>query len=310
MLTRRAVVAAKVEVTEGTAESLASADASALVVDPKFEAEIDVFKRENVDPSLTGHAATPGKRMATLTFKVELKGSGTAGTAPALGKLLRACKFSETVVAVTSVTYAPISTGEPSLTMALYKDGIKKQLRGARGNVKYVGKSGEPGYLEFTFMGVYDGVTTVALLNPTGVETTLPPALLLAAFTVQSYAARVASLSWEAGNVLAVRHDINKSEGYFSCVITGREMKASIDPEEELIATHDWYGKWISGVMGVLTYKHDGGAGNICTVTAPKCQYVKASEADRDGVAVLNLDMKLNRAVGGAGDDEISIAFT
>lgn len=309
MLTRRAVVAAKIEAVEGTAETLAAADANFLVVDPKFEAEIDIFKRDNVDPSLSGYSAVPGKQMATLSFKVELKGSGTAGTAPAVGKLLKACKFGETIVAVTSATYAPISTGDPSLTLALYKDGIRKQLKGARGNVKYTAKSGEPGYLEFNFSGVYDGVTTVALINPTGIETTLPPALLTAAFTVQSYAAKIASLAWDAGNQLAVRHDINQASGYFSCVITGREMKAAIDPEEELIATHDWYGKWKSGALGVLTYKHDAGAGNICTVTAPKCQYVKAAEADRDGVAVLNLDMLLVRSVA-AGDDEISIAFT
>ncbi|MCK7495178.1 MAG: hypothetical protein MZW92_31855 [Comamonadaceae bacterium] len=42
-----------------------------------------------------------------LTFDVEIKGSGAAGTAPELGVLLKGCGFGETVVAVTSVTYAP-----------------------------------------------------------------------------------------------------------------------------------------------------------------------------------------------------------
>src|SRR5687767_8126195 len=99
ILTRRAVVAAKIEVTEGTAETLAAADANFLVVDPRFEADIAMFPRENVDASLSQYSQVPGTQMARLTFKVELKGQGAAGTAPALGKLLKACGFGETVSA-------------------------------------------------------------------------------------------------------------------------------------------------------------------------------------------------------------------
>ena len=42
-----------------------------------------------------------------VTFEVEMAGSGTAGTAPAFGPLLKACGNSETIVTDTSVTYAP-----------------------------------------------------------------------------------------------------------------------------------------------------------------------------------------------------------
>jgi hypothetical protein len=49
-------------------------------------------------------------KRVSITFDVELAGSGSAGTAPAFGPLLKAAGLSETVVAVTSVTYAGVSS--------------------------------------------------------------------------------------------------------------------------------------------------------------------------------------------------------
>ena len=211
ILSNRAVVAAKIEAVEGTAESLAGTDANFVVMEPKFEADISLFERQNLDVSLSAFASITGTRQASLSFKVELRGSGTAGTAPALGKLLKACGMGETIVAGTSVTYAPISTSIPSVTIALYRDGVKKQIRGARGSVKYSGKDGEPGMLEFTFQGVYDGVSDVSLLTGSGIETTLPPALLSAVFSVQGFAAKIAShLSVARNESGAGRHAVRQ----------------------------------------------------------------------------------------------------
>lgn len=311
MLSRLAVVAAKIETTEGTAEVLANADANLLVMEPKFTPNIPLFKRNLVDGSFSKHAAIPGTLAGEISFKVEVKGSGTAGTAPALGKLLKACGFGETIVALTSVTYAPksLNADVPSLTLAIYRGGLRKQLRGCRGLVKYSAKSGEPGLLDFTFRGVYAAVADVATLTPTGVETTLPPALLSAALSVQGFSAFASAIAFDMGNVITVRQDVNKVEGVFSGRLTDRDPKGSLDPEEELVATHDWYGKWVSGALGQLTWKHGVTAGNICTITAPKCQYQNVQEGEREGLATLGLDFGLVRSAA-AGNDEISIAFT
>ncbi|MGH7260868.1 MAG: hypothetical protein ACREI9_09325 [Nitrospiraceae bacterium] len=315
ILTRRAVLAAKIEAVEGTAETLAAGDANFLVTDPKWEPDIPMFQRQNVDGSLSSFVAVPGTQRAVISFKVELKGSGAAGTAPALGKLLKACGFGETVVGGASVTYAPISISIPSLTMALYMgpdgagNGKRYQIRGARGTCKYVGKDGDPGVFEFTFSGVHDGATDQALLTGTGLETVLPPALLTAAFTIAAFAAKVQGLSFDVGNRVAMRSDINKAEGFFSALITGRDMKGSVDPEEELATAHDFWTRWKAGTTGVLTWKHGATAGNICTFSAPVCQYVKGAIGDRDGIATVGLDFMLARSAA-AGNDEISIAFT
>lgn len=311
ILSNRQIVAAKVEVTEGTAETLAAADANAQILEPaKFEPNISMFERRLLDVSYSNFKQIPGTRLATISFMCENKGSGTAGTAPAIGKLLRACGFLETIVAVTSATYTPLSALAtiPTLTVAVYVDGVRKQIRGARGNVRYSAKSGEPGKFEFTFLGIYDAVTTQTLLTPSGVETTVPVALLSATFSVAAFSAFVSAISFDMGVTLAPRADINKAEGYISTLITARSPKGTFDPELELIATHDWYGRWLAGTTGVLTWRHPGSAGNICIFNVPVCQYIKVSDGDRDGIALSPVDFLMVRSA--AADDEISIAYT
>ncbi len=312
ILSNRQIVAAKIESAEGTAETLAAADANAQILEPaKWEPNIAMFERNLLDVSLSSFKQIPGTRLATISFKVENKGSGAAGTAPALGKLFKACGLGETVVAVTSVTYAPVSAlaSTPTLTLAIYQDGVRKQLKGARGNVKYSAKNGEPGMFEFTFLGVYDAVTDQSLLTPSGVETTVPVALLSALFSVASFSAFVSTISFDMGNKLTPRPDINAASGYISTLLTSRTPKGSFDPELELVATHDWYGRWLAGTTGALTWKHPGAAGNICIFTVPACQYIKINDGDRDGVAIAPVEFLMPRSAAG-GNDEISIAYT
>ena len=311
ILTNRQVLGAKIEAAEGVAETLAQADCNVQIMEPKFEADVPMFKREILDVSYSPYKMIPGTRLARISFKVEAKGSGAAGTAPAIGKLNKACGLGETVVASTSVTYAPVSAlaSIPTLTLALYMDGVRQQIRGARGNRKYVAKNGEPGMYEYEFVGIYDGVSDVALPTPSGVETTVPIALLSAQFTIASFAAFLSQISLDLGNVLEPRPDINKAEGYISTLLTKREPKGSFDPEMELVATHDFYGRWLAGTTGALTWRHTGSAGNILIITAPVCQYTKIAPSDRNGIATLGADFLLARSAAG-GNDELSEAWT
>lgn len=307
MIIKRAQLAAKAEGTEGTAEVLAGADAF-LAMNINDNPDIETHVRNNVSASLSPFSKVPGARKGAIEFDVELKGSGTAGTAPAIGKLLKACGFGETVVAVTSVTYLPASTGVGSMTLALYNDGIIYKIWGARGNVSLKLEKGKPGMLHFLFTGADFSVADGAMLS-TGIsyETTKPQPFLAAALTIDSYAALMGSLEFNMNNELALRDDVNTSSGHKSAVISGRLPTLSIDPEMVLVATYDFYGKWRSGIEGPLTTVVTGSAGNICTITAPKVQYIGVKKADKSGLRSLGIDCQLNR---NAGDDEISIAFT
>jgi hypothetical protein len=307
MLNALTQVAAKIEVTEGTAIALAGADAF-LAMNPSFKPSINVEGRDNLTSSLSRFAGVPGLRSAVMEFDVELKGSGTAGTAPALGKLLKACGFGETVSAGTSVTYKPASSSISSITLGMYADGIHYQMWGCRGDVSLKLEAGKPGMLHFVFTGADFSVTTLAMLS-SGVayESTLPIPFQTATMTIDSYAALIGTMEFRLGNTVTLRPSVNASSGNFSAVITKRNPTLSIDPEEVIIATYDFFGKWRSGALGALTLALTGAAGNICTITAPKVQYTSITPADRGGQKSLGIDCLLSR---NAGDDELSIVFT
>jgi Phage tail tube protein len=305
MLEIKTQLAAAIESEEGVAETLDAGDC-VLHAAPKFNPDTPMFQRPMRSASLSPFKAVPGLRMATIEFDIELKGSGTAGTAPEYGPLLKACGFGETVVAGTSVAYDPASASIPSLTMALYEDGVIHKIWGARGTVKLSLKGGDPGMLHFVFTGADFSVTDGAMLEPS-YQTTVPPAFLAAQFTIQTYAALISMLEIDMANAMAMRPDANQPSGYKSAVISGRLPVMSMDPEKVLVATHDFYGNLRSGTEGALSTVLGSTAGNICTISAPKVQYTKIDEQDREGLRNLGIDCQLNR---NTGDDEISMAFT
>jgi len=310
-LARRMTFGAKVETTEGTAIAVAAADCNALAYDVRYTPNVAMFARKPVAQDLSPYASIPGARSCRMTFKMEIKGSGAAGTAPAIGKYLRACGLGETVNAGVSVVYQR-ALNQPSVSLAAYDipptgSNLRKLMRGARGTFRLNPKVGEPGMLEFDFLGVEDGVTDATGITPTGLETTKPPALLSSAFTMQSYAHKISNFSIDAGNVLAMREDITKAEGYFSCLITDTEAVFSMDPEKELVATHDYHGIWKAGTEAALSVALGATAGNICTITAPKCQYTNVQPGTRNGIEIFTVTGKFNRS---SGNDELVFTFT
>jgi hypothetical protein len=80
---------------------------SALEVQPL---QLELKDRELILGYLGNTEMVVGQRLVSVSFDVEIAGSGTAGTAPKWSALMQACGFSETIVSVTSVTYAPISS--------------------------------------------------------------------------------------------------------------------------------------------------------------------------------------------------------
>ena len=117
MLVKRQVLLAKIESTYNT--------------DPTPVAATDAIQVENLAWSFTGQRMTPqeavspslgklkslyGGTLMQITFDMHVKGSGTAGTAPESGVPLRSCALGETIVATTSVTYAPVSSSHESCT--------------------------------------------------------------------------------------------------------------------------------------------------------------------------------------------------
>lgn len=154
MLTRREVILAKVETAYNWDAAPTAAANAVLVEEPSWSYEgARMVERASSAGTMAPKQSVFGGTLKTISFNAELKGSGSAGTAPEVGVLLRGCGMSQTIVASTSVTYEPASTGHESLTIYYYADGLLYVLTGARGTVTGNLEAGNKGMLSFTFTG-------------------------------------------------------------------------------------------------------------------------------------------------------------
>ena len=305
ILSERSQIAAKEESQEGVAESLAAADAL-LVFAPGFYPNMEILPRNPARDTFSGYSSVSGRRSADIVFRTELKGSGTAGTPPKWGKLVKACGFAENIVGGTSVTYEPASTQIPSMTLAKYTDGVIQTIWGARGTVRVILTAGQPGMLEFEFTGADFSVADGNLLSSVTYDSTIPPIFLSASFSIDSYSALVERFHIDMANRVELQTDINSSSGHKTAVLVQRKPIGSFDPEMVTISEHDFFQRWRDGSQMSLTSTIGTTAGNRITLSAPSCRYVNLRESQRNEIASLEADFELSMV---SGDDELSITI-
>jgi len=180
---RETVVLSKIESTYGVDSAPTEAANAVLVSD----VHITPVNADNVDRSLIrGYMGASeqlvGSNYVALSFAVELAGSGSAGTAPAYGHLLRACGLSETVTASVRTEYNLATPVTDSVTVYYFCAGVKYVAKGCRGNVRFsLPVSGRP-KMEFTLLGI-DGGATATTPSATTLTAYKTPALVTDANT-------------------------------------------------------------------------------------------------------------------------------
>lgn len=308
MLVKKQVILAKPEVTYN--------------VDPVPVAATDALKIENlshgpanqlmveqnpVKNTLSKDKSLFGTTLWQVSGEVNLKGSGSAGVAPEYGPLLRACGLGETIVAITSVTYAPVSESLESATIYIYEDGKLYKITGCVGNASNAGEAGSTGKLSFSLTGHKSAITDDALVSPT-LDATEAPIIKSAGFTIDSYAAAISALNFDLGNEISMPKDINSADGFGTIQIIGRDINGTIDPEDTLLATNDFISDWENGTEMALTTGVIGGtAGNRFQISMPAVSYRDASLGDREGIRTMEMPFGAHEV---SGDDGISIVFT
>lgn len=307
MLKNREVILAKIESTYGTDSTPGATDA-VLVENLTWSNEgLRMNERPAVRANLGKLKHLYGGRLLSVSFDVEIKGSGAAGTAPEFGPLLRACAVGETVVPATSVTYAPASSNHGSCTIYLYRDGKRIILTGCRGNVSGNLETGKQGKLSFKLTGHVAAETDTAMVTPT-YDSTVPVPVLNAGFSVGGYAAVISKLAFDQGNTIATPPSINATDGYAAVQVTARDVNGSFDPEDTLVATKDWLADLIAGTSRALTTGVIGStAGNRYQLSMPAIALRDVSPGDRDGVTTYDISYG---AAESSGDDEFSLVFT
>ena len=315
-LTRKRLLLAKTESPYGTSAAPAGTDAllvSNLEVSPL---QVELLDRELIQPYLGNSEKVVGQRMASVSFDVELAGSGVAGTAPQYGRLLKACGMAEAVVAPSagppvvtgSVTYTPVSSSFSSVTLDFNADGTKHLVTGARGTFTINLNAGEIPKISFEFMGIYNAASAASAATPTFANQADPVVVNSTNTTpvsVFSYAACLESFSMALGNETPFRQLAGCTQ---QVLITNRAPSGELTIEAPALGSKDFFDAVSAQTLGAITWQHGQSAGNICTFTASTCNLDSPSYADSDGVQMLSLPYMA--VPTSAGNDEFTLVFT
>lgn len=302
---------AKIEGTYGTDAAPTGAANAILAQNVKWSPfEATEVTRQHARPTQGARPSMLVGKHAKVTFEVELKGSGVAGTPPALGVFLRACKCAEVIVAVTSVTYNPVSSGHESISIYFYVDGILFKMTGARGTwTMKLGVNGIP-VIEFVMTGQFTQPSSVAVPTPTyGTQLTQDPQVATSAntptFTIGGYSAILRDFKFTAGNDVKPRFLI-RSE---SVIIPASDERLEFQIEAVPLATFNPYALAAAETKQAVSLVHGVGAGKISTLQIPNFQLLNPGALEAvDGVVEHPLRGKC--VPGATGNDQFTLAFT
>jgi hypothetical protein len=309
VLTRRRLILAKIESTYGTDPTPVGASNAILVRNLEIQPLVaETVNRDLVRPYLGQADQLLAQTRVEVTFEVELAGSGTAGTAPAYGPVLRSCGLSETISAGASVTYAPESSGFESVTIYYHEDGIRHKVTGCRGTFELNGEVGQIPVISFTMTGIYNAPTDETLPTPTYANQADP--LLFKQgntinFSAFSYSGCLQSYNFSIANSVIYRELVGCSK---EILITDRAPAGTIVIEAPTITAKDFFTVATGSSTGSITFQHGGTAGNIVTMTTAQSDLGNLTYSDMDGVQMLN--MPFIAVPTNAGNDELSLAFT
>ena len=239
--------------------------------------------------------------------EVEYASSGAAGTAPKWAPLLLACGNSETLLASTTATYAPVSGGEPYITLYCYLDGLFFKMLNCKGTATYDLTSKGIPVMKFKFMGDYVAVT----------DTTFPTGIVFTGFqkpltvgkvntptcTLFGYAGVVQSLTFDDANTLTYRDLINFRGAYSP----DRKPTGNVTMELPSVAQLDLGELTRLGTEGVLQVIHGTVAGNIMEMNMPKIQITSEPTITNDNeIAMVQFGFSINPNTG--NDERILVA--
>jgi hypothetical protein len=317
---RKTVILAKLETTYGT-DSTPIGTTDALLISNQ---SINPLVAQNVDrgvlrASLGGSEQLVGSAYVECSFDIEIAGSGTPTTAPAWGKMLRACGFAETTQTA-SVDYTPISdisgVASTSLTIYYYLDGQLHKLLGARGTFSLEMGVGERPVFRFRFLGRDGGLT--AATNPAATLTAWRTPQVVShansgdvTLGTLTYTAATGVLS--GGTIFpsrGLRVDVGNNVVYQPLLggetieITARDCTGALSLDltaaQAVTAMTDVKANTVTG-MGLT---HGTTAGNIVVVHAPATQRINPAVEDLNGNAMHTYQLRL---VPVSGNDELRI---
>jgi hypothetical protein len=311
-LTRKRFLIAKIESTYATDSSPVGGSNAIQVTN----LEVTPIESDNVQAAAyqgfignSTRATLVANKRVSVTFDVELAGSGTAGTAPAFGPLLKSCGLSETTVADTSVTYAGVSSSFDSATIHCFYDGTRHKITGARGSVSFNFTAGQFAVASFNMIGIYnapDGTAlsgTFTVANQAAALEVNDTNMTTATFFGET-SQRIESFDLSLNNELIYKETASNKE----VLITNRAPGGTAVIEAPAVGTTDYFADAVGVSTASTSLVLGATAGNIVTLTAAQTDVTGVSYGDTNGV--ISLSMPYLALPTTSGNDELSLQFT
>ena len=311
-LWRNRMILAKAESTYGTSSAPTGTDAIRVGTDLNLAPlQMELVDRELLYGWIGNMPRAVVQRLAQISFSFELAGSGTAGTPPKPGVFLRAAGYSQTIVATTSVTYAPIGTGYEGITINCRHGGKQHLLTGVRGNVSFNGftVNGLP-MLQFEGLGIYN--TPSDQSDPTPTYDNQADAVVVNSdntptVSVGGFAACMESFTFGAGRSPIFRQLAGCSKQIR--IDQERTPEGEIVIESPTITAKNFFADAVAQTATEIEWVHGTTAGNIVTFNAPTCSLGDPTYGDSDGIEMLTLPFRPIPSLDDGYDDH-TIVFT
>jgi len=306
MLTTREAILLKVETTyKVDATPTASADAILVSELAPSNEGLRMLERNNIKPSIATDQSVFAGTLKKLAFTAEVKGSGTAGTAPEIGQALRCCGLDETIVAGTSVAYQPVSDGQETCTIYYYQEGRLRKMTGCVGTASISAENGAYASIAFEFTG-HDAGLADSTFPTISYDSTVPSAFMDINFQIDSYGPIINSMTLDLANTIVMPGDVRDEFGFGKLRITKRDPNGSIDPESATLATYDFETKFKAGTRMALNTGEVGKvSGNKWRLTA-SIALREIGQGDRDQIRTDELSFGCHET---NTDDEFTLTF-
>lgn len=307
----RQLLLIKQETVEGTDAAPAAADvvwAESVQFTPKGDRGKTTVDKPGVGPvagKLTG-------QYGELTFSTPLIASGTKGTAPNWGKLVKFCGWTETIVATTSVTYALAAdpSASPSATITWREGRRLHKLLMARGRVGLKLDENQRPMLTHSFKGLKVAVADGAVIAQTDATWTGwadADAITQArtTFTAAGASPPFRSLSIDQSDnvVFSDRPNQKRVDLVGERIFSGKLKVGSLLP-----SVLNWESLAEADTVSTFSLVHGATAGKIITING-RFQNGQPSYSDDKGLDVTDVDLGFVPSALNT-DDDLSIVLT
>ncbi|MFD1330258.1 phage tail tube protein [Mycoplana ramosa] len=303
MMLRNRAILVKPETTYGTDAAPTGAANAMLMTNASLEPLVgQEAARDLVLPYMGHQGVILTGNHARLSGEIEIAGSGTAGTPPAYGPMLRSCGMAEVVDAGVDVQYSPVSSLFESCSIYFNMDGNNHVLLGARGTFTVQLNPSQIPRFAFTMTGLLGTISAIALptVDVTDFKTPVPVTKANTTVSLHGHEGVCEGLTIDMGNQIEPRFLINHE----SVEQVDRQVTGSAIMEVTALATKNWLAIAQAHTKGALAAQHGTVAGNIVTFSAAAVQIGRPTFGESQRIINNTLPLMFTPS---AGNDEFKI---